>query len=191
MVGYSLGGIAAVDLGADTEIRTCTSCDRPANGRWFPRASSRIGPGRTRCSAACRPSCSGSRTRSPRRTWAGLGRPRVTEAYVAASRVIGPVRVHGGATVFAAEFADLELSSELRPFAGIELRPPGWPRSHFMADVAWTTRLELEPEPSARRGPQLEAMIGGGARYQFFEWAAIELGFRVPQDEGPRGEHAS
>jgi len=184
MIGYSLGGIAAVDLGADTEIRTCTSCDRPANGRWFPRASFRIGSRQHALFRGMPALVLGLKNTFAPPDLGRLGRPRVTEAYVAASSVVGPVRLHAGVMVFAAEFADLELEPELRPFAGIELRPPGWPRSHFMADVAWTTRLELEPEPSVRRGPQLEAMIGGGARYQFFEWAAIELGFRVPQDEG-------
>jgi hypothetical protein len=26
--------------------------------------------------------------------------------------------------------------------------------------------------------------IGGGARYQFFDWASIELGVRIPREEG-------
>jgi hypothetical protein len=114
----------------------------------------------------------------------GFQRPRVTEAYVVASRVIGRVRLHGGAMAIAAAFGDLEMSPTLRPIVGLEIRPPGFPQSTFVADVAWSTRLELEPEPSERRGPRLEMMIGGGARYQFFRWANIELGVRFPREEG-------
>jgi hypothetical protein len=84
----------------------------------------------------------------------------------------------------AAAFDDLELRPTVRPVAGFEIRPPGWPRSTLLLDVAWTTRLELEPEPSDRRGPRLEMMIGGGARYQFFRWANVELGVRFPREEG-------
>jgi hypothetical protein len=114
----------------------------------------------------------------------GFERPRVTEAYVVASRAAGPIRAHAGAMVIAAAFGDLELAPALRPIAGFELRPPGWPNSTLIADAAWTTRLELAPEPSDRRGPRLEMMIGGGARYQFFRWATIELGVRFPREEG-------
>jgi hypothetical protein len=183
-VGYGLGGLAAVELGADTEIRTCTACDRPANGRWFPRASFRLGARQDAWFRGMPALALGLKNTFAAPGFGGFERPRVTEAYVVASREIGRVRVHGGAMAIAAAFGDLELSPRLRPIAGVELRPPGWPRSTLVADVAWTTRLEQEPEPSERRGPRLEAMIGGGARYQFFDWAAIEVGFRVPKDEG-------
>jgi hypothetical protein len=101
-----------------------------------------------------------------------------------ASRDLDVVRVHAGAVAIAAAFGDFELAPTLRPVAGFELRPPTWPRSSFLVDVAWSTRLEAEPEPSDRRGPRLEMMIGGGARYQFFGWASIELGVRFPREEG-------
>ena len=183
-VGYGLGGLAAIELGVDSEIRTCTSCDRPANGRWFPRASFRIGAPQDAWFRGMPALVLGLKNTFAAPGFGGFERPRVTEAYLVVSRTVGPVRLHGGAMAIAAGFGDFERSPRLRPLAGFELRPPGWPRSLFIADVAWTTRLELEAEPSGRRGPELEAMIGGGARYQFFEWAAIELGFRVPQDEG-------
>jgi hypothetical protein len=184
MVGYGLGGLAAIELGADTEIRTCTSCSEPANARWFPRASFRIGAPQDAWFRGMPALALGLKNTFAAPGFGGFERPRVTEAYVVGSRVVGRVRVHGGVEAIAAAFGDLELSPQLRPIAGFELRPPGLPRSTFLGDVAWTTRLELEPEPSDRRGPRLEMMIGGGARYQFFDWASIELGVRVPREEG-------
>jgi hypothetical protein len=184
IVGYGLGGLAAIELGADTEIRTCTRCGEPANARWFPRAQFRLGARQDAWFRGMPALALGVKNTFAAPGFGGFERPRVTEAYVVASRAVGRVRVHGGAMAIAAAFGDLELAPVLRPIAGFELRPPGWPRSTLVADVAWTTRLELEAEPSDRRGPRLEMMIGGGARYQFFRWATAEIGVRVPRDEG-------
>lgn len=184
LAGYGLGGIAAVELGADTEIRTCTSCGDPANARWLPRAQFRLGARQDAWFRGMPALVLGLRNTFAAPGFGPFRRPRVTEAYVVASRELGRVRLHGGAMAIAAAFGDLELSPVVRPIAGFELRPPGWPRSTLVADVAWTTRLEAEPAPSERRGPRLEMMIGGGARYQFFDWATVELGVRVPREEG-------
>lgn len=184
MVGLGLGGIAAIELGADTEIRTCTSCDDPPDARWFPRASFRLGAPQDAWFRGMPALALGLKNTFAAPGFGEFRRPRVTEAYAVASREIGRVRLHGGAMAIAAAFGDLEMSPRLRPIAGFELRPPTLPRSTFLVDVAWTTRLELEPEPSDRRGPRLEMTIGGGARYQFFNWASIELGVRVPREEG-------
>ncbi len=184
VIGYGLGGLAAIELGADSEVRTCTQCDEPANGRWLPRASFRIGARQDAWFRGMPALVLGLKNTFAAPGFGGFQRPRVTEAYVVASRVVGPVRLHGGAMAIAAVFGDLEMKPTLRPIVGLEVRPPGFPRSTFVADVAWTTRLELEPEPSERRGPRLEMMIGGGARYQFFRRANIELGVRFPREEG-------
>jgi hypothetical protein len=184
LVGYGLGGLAAVEVGADTEIRTCTRCGDPANARWFPRAAFRIGARQDAWFRGMPALALGVKNTFAAPGFGVFQRPRVTEAYVVASRAIGRVSAHAGVMAIAASFGELELQPVLRPIAGLELRPPGWPKSTFIADLAWTTRLELEPEPSDRRGPRLEMMIGGGARYQFFDWASIEVGFRVPQEEG-------
>jgi len=184
MVGYGLGGLASIELGADTEIRTCTQCSEPANARWFPRAAFRIGAREDAWFRGMPALALGLKNTFGAPGFGPFERPRVTEAYVVASRTVGRVRMHGGAMAIAAAFGDLELRPVLRPIAGFELRPPGLPRSTFVGDVAWTTRLEFEPEPSERRGPRLEMMVGGGARYQFFDWANIELGVRVPREEG-------
>lgn len=184
IVGYGLGGLAALELGADTEIRTCTRCDEPANARWFPRAAFRIGAPQDAWFRGMPALALGLKNTFAAPGFGVFQRPRVTEAYVVASRDLGVVRVHAGAVAVAAAFGDLELAPVLRPVAGLELRPPTWPRSSFLADVAWSTRLEAEAEPSDRRGPRLEMMIGGGARYQFFRWASIDLGVRFPREEG-------
>jgi hypothetical protein len=184
IVGYGLGGLAALELGADTEIRTCTRCSEPANGRWLPRAAFRLGAPEDAWFRGMPALALGLETTFAAPGFGAFQRPRVTEAYVVASRDLGVVRLHAGAVAVAAAFGELELAPVLRPIAGLELRPPTWPRSSFLVDVAWSTRLEAEAEPSDRRGPRLEMMIGGGARYQFFRWASIDLGVRFPREEG-------
>ena len=184
LAGYGLGGLAAIELGADSEVRTCTACGEAADERWFPRASFRIGARQDAWFRGMPAIALGVKNTFAARGFGAFREPRVTEAYVAASRILGPIRLHGGVAAIAAGFGDLALSPRLRPLAGFEIRLASLPRSTFMGDVAWTARLEQEPEPSTRRGPRLEAMFGVGARYQFFRWASIELGVRVPRDDG-------
>jgi hypothetical protein len=189
IVGYGLGGLAAVELAADTEVRTCTRCDEPANARWFARASFRLGTPQDTLVRGMPALALGVKNTigTPGLGFGVFERPRVTEAYLVASRDLVVVRLHAGAMAIAAAFGDFELAPVIRPIAGIELRPPTWPRSSFLADIGWSTRLEAEAEPSERRGPRPEMMIGGGARFQFFTWASIELGVRFPQEEGIAG----
>lgn len=184
-VGYGLGGLAAVELGADSEVRTCAGCgEEPATARWAPRAAFRLGARQDAWFRGMPALLLGVKnTFGPRGAGAFRG-ARVSEAYVVASRVIGPVRLHAGVAAIAAGFADFELEPVLRPLAGFELTPARWPRSTFTADVAWTARLEAPAADGAERGARLEAMTGVGARYQFFEWASIEIGVRVPREEG-------
>lgn len=186
-VGYGLGGLAALELSLDTEVRTCTRCDEPANARWFPRAAFRIGTPQDTLIRGMPALVLGVKNMFATPGFGVFERPRVTEAYVVASRDLTVVRLHAGVMAIAAAFGDFELSPVLRPIAGLELRPPTWPRSSFLADVGWSMRLEAEAEPSERRGPRPELMIGGGARFQFFAWASIELGVRFPQEEGLAG----
>lgn len=184
LVGLGLGGLAAIELGADSEIRTCTDCGQPAEERWFPRASFRLGARQDAWFRGMPALAIGLKNTFAARGFGAFEEPRVTEAYLTASRIVGPFRLHAGVVAIAAGFGDLELAPQLRPVGGFEIRLASLPRSTFIGDVGWTARLEHEPEPSERRGPRLEAMGGIGARYQFFRWASIELGVRVPRDDG-------
>jgi hypothetical protein len=189
-VGLGLGDLASVEIGADSEVRTCTRCSDPADERWFPRAAFRLGARQDAWFRGMPALAIGLKNTFAARGFGAFREPRATEAYVVASRIIGPFRLHGGVAVIAAGFGDFELSPQLRPLGGFELRIASLPRSTFVGDVGWSARLEQEPEPSPRRGPRLEALFGVGARYQFFRWATIELGVRVPRDEGLAGARA-
>jgi hypothetical protein len=183
-LGFGLGDLAFVEVGADSEVRTCTNCIEPADERWFPRAAFRLAARQDAWFRGMPALAIGLKNTFAARGFGAFREPRVTEAYVVASRIVGPLRLHGGVAAIAAGFGDFELSPQLRPLGGFEIRIKSLPRSTFIGDVGWSTRLEQEPEPSTRRGPRLEAMFGVGARYQFFDWATIELGVRVPQEEG-------
>jgi hypothetical protein len=183
VLGYGLG-IASIELGTDSEVRTCTNCVEPADERWFPRAAFRLAARQDAWFRGMPALALGLKNTFAARGFGAFRDPRVTEAYVAVSRALGPVRLHGGAMAIAAGFVGADLAPQLRPFGGFELRVAAFPRSTFIGDVAWTTRLESEPEPSTRRTPVLEPMFGVGARYRFFDWATVEIGVRVPGDEG-------
>ncbi|HEX3759342.1 MAG TPA: hypothetical protein VHW23_11575, partial [Kofleriaceae bacterium] len=102
--------------------------------------------------------------------------PRVTDAYLVASRDLGVVRLHAGLDALAASVGELRTAARLRPLAGVELHPPMYPKSSLLGDLVW------EPELDAAR-PELGWMFGIGVRYQAFTWASIELAVRARQGD--------
>jgi hypothetical protein len=103
--------------------------------------------------------------------------PRVSDAYLVASRALGVVRVHAGADAISASAGDLRAAARLRPLAGLEIHPPMYPRSSLLGDLAW------EPALDAQRGPTLGWLLGIGVRYQALTWANIELAVRARQGD--------
>jgi len=73
--------------------------------------------------------------------------------------------------------AEHRLGATIRPFGGIEIRPPQYPKTTLIGDVAWLPRLEHD-------GPTLEWLGGVSVRYQALVWGSIELTFRHREDEG-------
>ncbi|MGN6109429.1 MAG: hypothetical protein ACTHU0_30255 [Kofleriaceae bacterium] len=186
LVSYGLGGLAAIELGSDTDVRTCTQCDEPPEARWFGRAAFRLGAHQDAWFRGMPALALGLRNTFATRGFGPFERPRVTEAYAVASRAIGRLTVHAGASLITAGYADQELSPRLRPLAGIEYIPPQFPRTSLVADLAWTARLEEDPVLD-RRGPRLEWVGGLGVRYQALAWSAIELAVRTREDDGLSG----
>lgn len=180
VLGYGLGGLAAVELGADRDVRGCTACatDRP-EGIWLGRAAFRLGARQDAWFTGMPALVLGVRT-----TWAArghdFGAARVSEAYVVASRVAGPVRVHAGAAAIDAGYRDVGRAAAVRPLGGLEWTPRDLPRSSLMVDVAWLPRLE--PDRIT-----LEWAAGIGVRYQALSWGSIELAVRNRQDDGLAG----
>jgi hypothetical protein len=174
--GYGLGGIAEVELGSETDIRGCVDCRTPPTPLWLGRAAFRIGARQDAWSTGMPAIVFGVRT-----TFAARGHaihdPRATDAYVVASRDLGIVRVHAGADAISASASGRRAGAQLRPLAGLELRPPMYPRSSLLGDIAW------EPNLDAQNGPYLGWLLGIGVRYQAFEWASVELAVRARQGE--------
>ena len=178
-LSYGLGDLAAVELATDRDLRGCVDCtDRP-NGLWLGRAGFRLGARQDAWFPGMPALVFGVRT-----TWAAkgpdFGGARASEAYVVASRVVGPTRIHVGASAIDARHRQTELGVTMRPLAGLEWTPRDLPRSSLMVDVAWLPRLELDRVT--------DEWVGGlGVRYQALTWGSIELAVRNRQDDGLAG----
>ena len=176
--GVGLGGLASVHVGADTDVRGCiTGCERP-EGLLLGRAAFRLGARQDAWFSGMPALLVGVRTTYAARGH-DFGRARVTDAYAAASRELGSVRLHAGVSITAAAFGDeeVELAPTARPFGGVEWTPPMYPRTSVLADVMWLP--ELAPDAI-----ELAWVAGWGVRYQALPWGSIELAVRHREDEG-------
>ena len=173
IVGYGLGGLAAVELGTDTDVRG--GGDDP-EARWLGRAAFRLGARQDAWFAGMPALVVGVRTTFAARGHT-YGKARASEAYLVGSRALGPTRVHLGAAAIDGGFGDTRLGATVRPLAGLEWTPPIYPRTSILADVMWVPRLD----PDRVR---LEWVAGWGVRYQALSWGSIELAVRHRQDEG-------
>lgn len=178
VIGYSLGGLAAIDVGTDTDVRTCETCEGDADPLFLGRAGFRIGLAQNKLFRGSPAVLTGVRT-----TFANQGRVgdvRVSEAYVVASRELGPVALHAGAQLVNAAMGDVALGTKLRPIGGLEWTPGQYPNTTVLVDIAYV--------PLLRHGlgeVDLEWIAGFGVRYNALrDWGAIELAVRVREDEG-------
>ncbi len=175
-VGYGLGGIASVSLGADTDVRTCSAPPCTTDHRAQPvamgRAVFRIGAPADAWFAGQPALVLGAAVTL------GQDGPRATEAYVVASRALGTARLHAGVEMLDAGAPDEDrMHAQLRPLAGLEWTPPQYRKTTLVGDLAWLPRLEL-PRPAP------EWVIGWGVRYQALTWGSIELDVRHREAEG-------
>jgi hypothetical protein len=184
VVGVGLGGIAALDVGTDTDVRGCTICDgSDTNPIYLGRATFRMGVGQNALFHGMPALLIGART-----TFASsgsLGRVRVSEVYAVASRTlehpkVGEFRLHAGGIVFDASLKDTELGPKLRFVGGFEYRPPAYPKTTLMGDIAYVPLVQNTAIPDI----DVEYLIGWGVRYQAFEWGSIELAVRHREAEG-------
>jgi hypothetical protein len=104
---------------------------------------------------------------------------KATSAYVVASRRIGVVSLHLGGSL---EAVVAERPIVVRPLAGLELRPPAFPKTTLLADLSWQPTFAAMPP-----GTNIEQLaFSWGVRYQALRWAAIELAVR--HDESSFGD---
>ncbi|HEU0030202.1 MAG TPA: hypothetical protein VFQ53_06210 [Kofleriaceae bacterium] len=188
-LGYGLGDLATIELGSDTDVRGCTDCSARPVPLNLGRASFRMGAHQDAWFRGMPALAIGMRT-----TYAAGDRfdhARVTDGFVVASRVLGPVRLHAGASVIDAGFdhddgtttRTITLGPKLRPLAGFEWTPSQYPRTSLMGDVVYVPRLERDVD-AGRVGVELEWLAAWGVRYQAFSWGAIDLAVRHREDEG-------
>jgi len=172
-VAFGLGGIAALEVGTDTDVRVCTSCDADPNPApiYLGRAAFRMGVPQNALFHGMPAVVVGVRTAFAS---SGPRRVRVGEAYLAASRVVGPVRLHAGAMAFDASLDDLRLGTTVRPFGGFEWTPKQYPKTSVLTDIMWLPLLRATDTPSI----DTEWILGIGVRYQAFAWGAIDLAVR-------------
>ena len=180
-LGIGLGGIAAVDIGAENDVRGCGDCstDKP-EAIWMGRAGFRLGVRQGMWGRGAPALVFGVRTTFAARGHA-FGRARAAEAHLVASWIVGPTRIHAGVAALDAGFRDdVSLGPKLRPLGGFEWTPPIYPKSSLMVDIMWVPRLEADKV-------QLQRVLGIGVRYQALSWGSIELGVRNREDDGLAG----
>jgi hypothetical protein len=176
IAGYGLGGIAELELGADSDVRAGRRfTERPA-ALVLGRAAFRVGARQDAWFRGMPAIVLGVRTTFAARSPA-VREPRAADAYAVASRDLGVVRLHAGIDTLTARVDGRQTAARLRPLAGIELHPRRYPRSSLLSDVAWLPTLDAE------RGPALGWILGIGVRYQAFSWASVELAVRARQAE--------
>jgi len=173
VIGYGLGGIAEVELGADTDVRGC-ACDTRPSAIWLGRAAFRVGARQDAWLRGMPAIALGVRA-----SFAARGHevhePRASDAYLVASRDLGVVRVHAGVDALSAAVDGRRSPARLRPLAGLEIHPPIYPRSSLIGDLAWT--------PALAGVPTLGWALGIGVRFQALPWASVELAVRAREHE--------
>src|ERR1043165_5087479 len=156
IVGYGLGGLASIELGTDTDVRGCTDSSARPELLFLGRAAFRLGPHQGAWFTGMPALVLGVRTTVTALTGRDdFHRARVTDAYVVASRVVGPVRLHAGASLIDAGFGDYHMGPKLRPLGGFEWTPGQYPKTSLLGDVAWVALLHADqarPEGLPRGG---------------------------------------
>ncbi len=176
-LAYGLG-LASIELGTDTDVRGCTTCDGDlkADALWLGRAAFRLGARQDAWFPGMPAVVLGLRNTFAARGHT-FGGARVTDAYLVGSRVLGPVRLHLGGAISDGGYKQVALGPTLRPFAGFEWTPAPYPKTSVLGDVMWVPRIETDRV-------ELEWVAGWGVRYQALKWGSIELAVRHRQDEG-------
>ena len=159
VASFGLGGLAAIELGADSDLRECSPCTAVLE----PHAAFRIGARGVALVVET-----------------GFGSSRASSATLVGSRIVGPVRLHGGVMLLDGRVGDVRLGTTVRPTGAIELTPPKYPKTTLLGDLAWEPRFDAT-------APALEWLAGWGVRYQALRWGSIELDVRHREGEGLGG----
>jgi len=175
-----LAGLADVDVTLSDDVGFCDPCAGPRTitptwlgsagfklaapaGAWF-RAQPALAVGMRRSFAARAPAGS-------------TAAPEVATLFAVASARAHGVAVHLGASAWATARG---ARPPVRPFAGLEWRPPQYPRTTLLGDLSWLPELGAD-------GAALRLIAGWGIRYQALSWGAVELAVRHREDDALAG----
>jgi hypothetical protein len=183
-----LGGIASIELDDDSTVRACEACDQRAQPVELGRADFRLALHQGRWRPALAFGVRNTFGAAIPHTLAQLVPagdslvPRVTEAYLVASRELLPgrwrIRLHAGGIAQESRIAGLGTGLVVRPVGGVELGTPQYPRTTLIGDLAWV------PDLNAATGPVTSWIAGWGVRYAAWPWANVELDVRNREGEG-------
>ena len=118
-----------------------------------------------------------------RRSLATIDGVDAAELWVAGSRRIWQFTLHVGGDLWDASAAgqvlhDRPVSSNLRPFGGLEWRPPWYPKTTLLGEWSWV--------PEITRGNIDMRWLGGfGVRYFAFDWLSLDLVVRFRESADP------
>ena len=179
-VGVGLGGVAELDVGADTDARECDAPPCAVMGLnhlpqtvWLARAGFRLGVPQHLLFKGQPALVLGTKKT--------FGHTReVGEVYLVASGTVGFLRLHAGVAAMDARHGLVRMEAKLRPLAGLELTPPQYPKTSLMVDLAWTPqfRPDVPVDTMTKGGPIPEWALGWGVRYQALSWSSIEVDVR-------------
>ena len=166
---FGLGGVAALELGADNDLRTCSeACDAKPAPRWNGHMGFTLGVAQD-----------GARPALALGLVTTFDKPslKAVDLHAVASYALGGVRVHAGVAALESRTVDADSGVKLRPLAGFELTVPRYPKTTLMGDFAYLSLLrDVKPGD--------EWAIGWGVRYQALRWSTIELAVRHRENEG-------
>lgn len=184
-----MGRLVEIDLAADDLLQSCDPCsglDRATEGVQLGSVGWKLGVWQDAWFRHQPALALGVRVPIAAATpaWSDAP-PRAAEAFVVASRVIGPLRLHAGLSAWQTEhvgrdgavIAQGDLLA-VRPIAGFEWTPKIYPKTSLAADVQWTPELGPTAGETGRRW-----LFAWGVRYRAFPWSAIELAVKHRQGD--------
>jgi hypothetical protein len=166
---YGLGGIAALEIGQDNDIRGCdAACDAKPTPSWNGHMGFTMGVPQL----DYRPAVAlGFQTTFDKPSL------KAVDLHLVTSFATHGVRLHAGAALIESRTGDVASGVKLRPIAGLEITPPQYEKTTLMADFAYLPLL-------VEGAPTTEWVAGWGVRYQALKWGSIELAVRHRESEG-------
>lgn len=190
MLAASMGRLVEIDLAGDDLLQICDPCagrDRDTTGLQLASVGWKLGVWQDAWFRHQPALALGVRVPidASAPAWTDAT-PRAAEAFVVASRELGPIRAHAGVSAWQTEHVDRAGATivtghlfAIRPLAGLEWTPRIYPRTSIATDLQFVPELGPTRAETGRRW-----IFAWGIRYRAFPWSAIELAVKHRQGEG-------